>query len=317
MNEKESKQSMAYYFKLQYRMINRQLWAFGLAPWVAYILAGLLFFSFSFLLFHYVDRAAYLYVFVALTYLLRLSETGRNDFLKLINSHRVYRQIRVFENLLLSWPFYLFLLYQGAFLLAQVLLLGAVAVALIAFGKQIFWSIPTPFYRRPFEFVAGFRNTFMLCFAAYALTVIAISVGNFNLGIFAMMVIYLLCMSFYGRVEAQFYVWIYALGPKAFLWRKIKTAIGQSLLLGGPIILSLFLCWPEYYRVLIGFMLLGYVYLLGMILAKYSAFPGKMNFPQELLLGWGILLPPILLAVLPFFYSQSLNHLKEVLAQKS
>jgi len=62
-----------------------------------------------------------------------------------------------------------------------------------------------------------------------------------------------------------------------------------------------------------GFQALGYCYLLTFILAKYSAYPKKVNLPQGILLALSLAMPQLLLALVPFFYIQSKNRLKEIL----
>ena len=49
------------------------------------------------------------------------------------------------------------------------------------------------------------------------------------------------------------------------------------------------------------------------VLAKYAAFPGVISLPQALLIAFGLWLPPLLLGIIPYFYSQSIKKLKEIL----
>ena len=66
-------------------------------------------------------------------------------------------------------------------------------------------------------------------------------------------------------------------------------------------------------KAVFGFQALGYCYLLTVILAKYSAYPKKINLPQGILLALSLAMPPLLLVLVPFFYIQSKNRLKEIL----
>jgi hypothetical protein len=65
--------------------------------------------------------------------------------------------------------------------------------------------------------------------------------------------------------------------------------------------------------VIFGFQVLGYCYLLTVILAKYSTFPRKINLPQGILLAMSLAMPLLLLIVVPFFYIESNRRLKEIL----
>ena len=76
--------------------------------------------------------------------------------------------------------------------------------------------MPTPFSKNPFEFTTGFRRTLLIFPLAYALTVIAINVDNLNLGIFSILLIFLIVLSFYSKPEEEYYVWVHADTPKSF-----------------------------------------------------------------------------------------------------
>jgi hypothetical protein len=60
-------------------------------------------------------------------------------------------------------------------------------------------------------------------------------------------------------------------------------------------------------------LLLGYVYLVTIILAKYSGYPNEMNLLQGILIGISLLFPPILIGIIPFFYLQSIKRLNDIL----
>jgi len=63
----------------------------------------------------------------------------------------------------------------------------------------------------------------------------------------------------------------------------------------------------------IGIQLIGYFYLLTVIVAKYAAYPQKMNLPQTILLVLSMALPPLALVSSTYFYIQSTKRLKEFL----
>ena len=100
-------------------------------------------------------------------------------------------------------------------------------------------TIPTPFYKKPFEFIAGFRATVIAFFVAYFLTAMAIVYQNFNLGIFSLLFIFLVCLSFYNEPENVFYIWVHKLKATGFLYNKIQTAIIFSSLLTLPALTAL------------------------------------------------------------------------------
>ena len=64
---------------------------------------------------------------------------------------------------------------------------------------------------------------------------------------------------------------------------------------------------------ILSFVFVGYVFLITIILAKYAAYPDKMNIIQGVLIAFSIYLPPMLVFVIPYFYFQSLKQLKPLL----
>ncbi len=190
---------------------------------------------------------------------------------------------------------------------------GAAILAFLQFKLATNFTLPTPFYRWPFEFATGFRKTFYLHLFAYFLMLMSVLVDNFNLGIFSLLLVLVVCLTYYSELEADYYVWINAQKPKGFLGHKIKTALIYSSILSLPIIVALCGFYPHYAHIILGFQLLGYSYLTAFILAKYSAFPHQMGLPQSIVLAICFTMPPLLLLVIPIFYRQSTNKLNRIL----
>lgn len=304
---------MTHYFKLQYKMANRQLTEFGIHPFLGYslLLAG--FVGLSVYLFSKTGLAGYIYIFIALSVLSRLSETKRNYLLKSTFPFTTYYAIRLLENSLAALPFLLFLLVQASCIPFAILTFSALALAFIDFKNQLNLTIPTPFYKKPFEFIVGFRNTFIVILSTWFFTIMAIIAGNFNLGIFSLLLVFFVSFTFYSIPETEFYVWIFTLSPWGFLKHKIGTALLFSTLLSLPVTLGMSFFFFDKILVIVGFQVLCYVYLGTTILAKYSVFPKQMNVPQFVFIAASIAFPPMLLGVIPYFYLQSVNRLKSLL----
>ena len=304
---------MRKYFELQYKFGKRQLIDLGLAPAITFPALVIGFFAFSIYLFFRTSLAMYIYPCIALAMVLKLSEQRRNIFLKNLFSAPQYYKLRIIENVLIILPFLLFLLYKNYLLMALALLLAAIALLFFDNAKSLNLTIPTPFFKYPFEFIVGFRKSVVLIVLAYLLIIIAIKYQNFNLGIFSLLLIFLICLSFYGQPEPSFYVWIYRLDAKTFLLNKIKIALLYSSLLCLPATIFLILFFYANAYLVLGFQALGYLYLSTIILAKYSAFPKNINLSQGILLSVSFLFPPLLVGVILFFYLQSIERLKEIL----
>ncbi len=294
-------------------MTNRRFKDTGFEPLLAYLILTVGFVGLSIYLFHKTEFAEYIFLLSALTLIGKLSETRRTEFLKICFGDTKLKKIRVTENLICSLPFLIFLLYKQLFLSALLLLVLATTLALLTFRTTLNFTIWTPFSKSPFEFTTGFRKTFYLFFAAYALTAIAVSVNNFNLGVFAMLLVFATTLSYYTKPENEYYVWIYNVNAKEFLFSKIKTAIlfSTSLALSIAIVIAIF--YPQNIGILLLFFLVGWTFLISVIVSKYSAYPDEMNITQGILLALCIWFPPILVILIPYLFKKSENRLSSLL----
>lgn len=215
---------MYYHFILQQRILSRKIQELGLHPILGYILSGLVFLAFSLYLFYKTTYASYIYVAMGLSLVLGFGEKERNDFLKIAFPLVRYRQIRALENALLVFPFVGFLCYQIEWLLAAGLMLSALLLSLVNTANRFNLTIPTPFFRFPFEFITGFRKYWLFYLIAYFVAWKAIEVDNFNLGVGSLAFLCLLGMSHYAMPENEYYVWMYKCTPRRFLLKKMATA---------------------------------------------------------------------------------------------
>ena len=294
-------------------MTNRKLEDAGFNPLLAYFLLTTLFVGLSIYLFHKTEFAEYIYLLLALTLVGKFSETRRIEFLKICFADIQLKKIRITENLICSIPFLVFLLYKQLFISAGLLLVMVTILALVNFRTTFNFTIWTPFSKRPFEFTIGFRNTFYLFFAAFALTIIAVSLSNFNLGVFAMFLAFATTLSYYSKPENEYYVWTYNLKPKAFLFSKIKTALLFSSSMALPIALILAIFNPQNIGMLLIFFLIGWAFLISIIVSKYAAYPDEMNITQGVFVALCIWFPPILIVIIPYLFKQSQNRLSGLL----
>jgi len=306
-------EAMKYYFLLQFKMLNRQVAEYGISPALGYILSIAAFIGFSVLLFNKTDYAEYIYIAGGLSLIQRLSEPGRNQFIKTCFPGSDHYKVRIIENMIIILPFLVFLLFKLLFIHALLFLAIAMLMALMTFGSKSGLVVPTPFGKKPFEFTVGFRYSFLVFILAYFLAVMAIVTGNFNLGIAALILVFLVCYTFYLNPEHEFFVWIFNQSPARFLSAKIKTALIYSSFLSVPVSLLLIIAYPDKLPVVAIFQALGYVFLTTVILAKYASFPHQIALPQFVILAVSAWFPPLLVAAIPFFYLRSVNRLKELL----
>lgn len=294
-------------------MTNRKLSDFGLNPIIGFILVLTGFTGLSIYLFSKTEFAEYVFILIALSFVSKLSETRRNDFLKYCFSDTEYRKLRLIENYIVALPFITFLVYEQLFPSVILLTILTLLMALVNFNSTFNYTLLTPFYKRPFEFAVGFRSTFYLFLFAYFLAFMAVYANNFNLGVFALLLVFLVSLSFYSKPENEYYVWSYVNSPNGFLFKKIKIGLVHLTIVSLPILIALVFFFLSEINTLLIFQLIGYVYLVTIILAKYSAYPKEMNLPQGILIGVSLLFPPILIAIMPFLYLQSIKRLNDIL----
>ena len=304
---------MKEYFLLQFKMLNRKMIDFGLPLLIGYALLLFVFVLLSNYLFGKTEFAVYAYGLIAFSFISKLSEPRRNDFLKSVYNKYNYKKLRILENILYCLPFTLFLIYKKQFIFSIIINFFVVLITLFNFSTNLNITIPTPFSKKPFEFTVGFRKTFYVFPIAYFLTYISVSVGNFNLGVFSMLLIGITCFSYHSKTENEYFVWNYNLSSKEFLLKKTKTCLTYFSILSLPIIISLGISFFNQINILIVFILLSYAYLTAIIFAKYSSFPNDMSLSQVILIGLSFMFPPILLIFIPLFYSQSIKKLNTIL----
>lgn len=300
---------MKDYFLLQYKMTNRKLSEWGINPFVAYVLMVIGFIFLSEYLYSITEFANYVVLFAAISTLTKTSETNRNDFLLIVFGTSKYRQIRVIENIGISLPFSILLLYHNAYIESASLIIGSVLLAGFAFKVNLNIAIPTPFYKKPFEFAVGFRNTFYLFPLAYALLGIAISVDNMNLGIFSMLLVIFISLTYYAKPEDEYFVWSYSSKPTKFILDKIKTGSIYATFLALPVLITLIIFYPLKADEIVLFAIIGLSFLWTTVLAKYAAYPNPMGLPEGVLIAMCVYYPPLLIAVIPYFYYKSVKKL--------
>ncbi len=304
---------MKAYFRLQIKLINRTLTEMGSRPIFAYPLGILVFLGASVLLFIRTEFAEYIYGILALSIALKLNEIKRNEFLKLIFSDSDYRKIRTIENLIVCFPFVLFLLYKQMFISTLILVFCAVFLAFLSFKNPFTYTIPTPFSKTPFEFPVGFRKTFYIFPLAYYLMFQSVASGNFNLGLASMVLVGLVVLSYYSKPENELYIWCFNVSPKDFLMSKIRTGLLFFTGLCLPIILCLLGFFPDEITSLLLFIVMSYTYIITVVLAKYSAYPYKMNLTEGMLIGMSLMFIPMLIGIIPFLYFKAIKQLKPIL----
>ncbi|MEN0046956.1 MAG: ABC transporter permease, partial [Bacteroidota bacterium] len=210
-------------------------------------------------------------------------------------------------------PFCLYLIYEGDYWFTLVLPIIALLFANLTFKPILHFTIPTPFWKFPFEFIIGFRKLFWLVIVGFFLTFQAIQVENHNLGFFSLGLQFFIALAYYNQPENPYFVWIFKRSSLQFLSKKIMDSLICSSLITFLTFGSLLFSFPEDWLILLGIQIFGYVLLLAIILAKYAAFPLEMSLPQVLVYTISLIFPPLFLITIPMFYKQANQKLKPFL----
>ena len=297
------------YLQLQFKLLNRRFKDLGFEPWFAYVL---LLVTLAVAVHQSFERFSFApYVFVSLVMMLQLNlgESKRTDFLKTCFTTFKFRQIRLIENFLLALPCLIeFIIYQQWIALALTFT-STIALALVNIKIASQKTIPTPYSKQPFEFAVGFRSTIVVFIAIYCLMGIALFVNNFNLGMFSIGAVFVICMGFYTQPENEFYVWIHHHSAHDFLRQKVIIAVLQVSVLSLPLAILLACCYPSLIEYIGLLLFTAYAFMIAIVLAKYAAYPNEIQLVQVFFLGLSLLLPFLLLLFIPFFYNQAKQRL--------
>ena len=301
---------MNYYFKLQLIRFHRHLAALKLPIAIGYIMLTAVFIGFTIILFNITDYAPYIYTGIAVSFLIKINQSQKQQVLKLNFTKKVYRNILKIEHFIVALPFAISLGLINQFILSFSLIIVAYFLSYVEVKSVLNKTIYTPFYKRPFEYLVGFRKTIPALIFAYFLAVMAIKANNFNLGIFSILLVSLITISYYSWVEHEFYVWLNAHSPRQFLLKKIMTALSYNVLLNSPLILCFSYTFNEHFLIIIGTIILGFLYLISVILSKYAIFPSKLDISQSFLILFSFISPPLLLFLIPHSYFKAVKNLK-------
>ncbi len=169
--------------------------------------------------------------------------------------------------------------------------------------------IPTPF-KAPFEFNLGFRKTFLIWLIVYLGIAASIWINNVNIGVAILISTFLISTNFYSLPEPEYYLWNYKYSAKRFIHQKILLALFHSTILILPILVALLIASPNDFYGLVVCYLLGLIFLLVVVLAKYASYPNKINLVKGFIIACCLYFPPSLIFVLAYFYYLSIKKLK-------
>jgi hypothetical protein len=297
------------YGQLQFKLLNRQFRDIGLAPLIAYalILAFVIFASIR--LFDQYSTAPFILMTTGAYCVSILHMKRRNYFLKNLLSRKQYVILRFVENIMVSLPFAIVLMANGYFLFAIGFCMVAAALSTLNLPEWLQKTIPTPFYKFPYEFAVGFRNTWWAITILYAVGIIGIVVDNSNLSLVVMGILGFCVISYYGTAEPTYYVWVHAKTPQQFLWYKFKIALQYYTVLLLPYVAMCSLFFWDDVLLFVSVAIVAIFYLAALLLVKYTNYPEQPHLGNGILFACCIGVPPLLLLFIPYFYSITIKKL--------
>lgn len=257
----------------------------------------------------YPAYAPYYFAYAAFSALQAIAGVSRVEFLELQFGRRTSRQIRFIENLAITSPWLYLAIFMGNLYLGSFLLLCVVAMSLFS-RRNSSRSLPTPFTKSPFEIPLFFRRVLVYVLAiALFVTGIACYVGNFNLGLVCLASVLLISCSAQEYREPNFFVWVYALNPGAFLRMKVGRNMLQLLALTSPLTLMLIAAFPQHFLIVLLCLVTGLLLNAIYVLLKYAVYPRTFAVPDIIVLIIGFLFPLILPFIVYRYYRKAHSNL--------
>lgn len=303
---------MKKYLLLQFKRTLRYFSERGIAPLLGLILLACLIGGLGYLISIRTSHAGIVYLTLQMFALLALGERRKIETLKLIYSKGLFRKLRIVENLIVSVPFMVCLIiFREQYFYVSLVL--PVFMGFVLVDGVRFRTIPTPYTKEPVLLPAGFRKTLLINISAYTGLIFSLLIDNYNLGLFALIVMVFIYFSFYNAREPYEYVWIFNLSAKAFIIQKLKEgAFGLILFVAPALIIIIARDWESSYLPLI-ILLLAVLNLINLIGAKYADFPNEIMIPNGLVVALAMIISPLVIITIPYFYSKAIRNLKPVL----
>ena len=256
------------------------------------------------------EKGEYIYLFLGFLSLITKSDSDKTIFLRSCFKGTRFYIIRSIENCINTFPFIAICIINGKYFIGFTLFLIGILLSFFNFNKSIQFIIPTPFWKYPFEFTAGFRKQILVFLFAYLLVFIGIKVDNFNLIIFSILLISINCALFYVKSEPKYFVWIYNDSAEKFLRSKIKIIVFYIGILTLPITILTGIFYTDKLFILIIFQIIWSLNVILMLLIKYALYPSDTNPTQLILLFMSFTFPPFTLFFIYNYYKKALLNLK-------
>lgn len=302
--------TMWYYFKLRLKTTVRFGKDIGLPIWISFILFSLIFFSLYSLSQKHPTYAPYGIIYIGWVTIYSNSSTQHVNFLKTIFSYKNFITVRFLELTILLSPLLIISIFSYSW---WTLLLLLLLILISTFSKGLnlsYKSIPTPFSKKPFEFIIYFRKAWLLFVLLYLVAGIGLYVSNPNLCMFILAITYLTSLQSYNEMEQENILWNYSMKPRKFLVHKIKRGILQISQLALPLLLVISFFFPENLLWHLAIWGLSCLSLILIILVKYALYPRPIGIMEFFLIAFSTFIPFFIFLLYFYYYRKANANLK-------
>lgn len=276
--------------KWDFILFGRRIRNFGLHPIFGFLLLSIILFVLPAFLLESQKYYAPLYFCSGLISFIPLNKKERCDFLKNCHLKKYYYLTRCVENIIVSLPYMIIFIIHQKYIYAFSIFVFAILTLFLSL-KRISIIIPTPLSKSSFEYILGFRCSFVLIFGLYFICFKAAVYQNIALGLISLIFLFVIFMGYFFYAEPDYYVWIYKLSPRDFLNRKTNYMLRNTLILTSLPASLLCISFPQDILLVLYFFVHGLCSLMCSILLKYYKYPAPMNVGEALLLTFTITCP--------------------------
>lgn len=312
-----------YYLTLRLKQFWRFFTFNDFNPVIGILLITVVFVIASSAIFIKLPHAEWVYPVLALLSIVQLQAGKSNSFLKEKVARGTFLKIKLAENSVIAAPFIIELLLHKAYIpaLSLGLIILPYSYSSFSISRPRLKSLPSPFLPYSFEFNAGFR-TYYVVYILYALLLVAgIISHNYYVYMVPFFIMLFFQSSFYGYVEAPYYIWLNRKTPAGFLLAKLKALSVNYVFTVIPFIALGLVFYHQHWVIILFASFMGLIALAGSMLIKYQFYPAELfiQISQMVFLGITVvsLLNPIflllVLLVLGYSYIKAIQKLKPLL----
>ncbi|MCI5057937.1 MAG: hypothetical protein MRY83_17620, partial [Flavobacteriales bacterium] len=302
-----------FYIQLKWKRLNRIIKERGMHPFIGLPIIIAVFLGASLLIFEKLNNGQWFYVLASWFCLIRMYSKSQKSLLKIALHPQKFRLLKMVEHFIVLVPFAIFMTFKGFHIPTVVMFLGGCFLAQIDPKMSGGFVFKTPFWRRPFEWIAGFRRFLGLLIPILAILVLSKVHNNPNLGLFGLVIMFFAFFSFYSGQEDEYFVWSFHKSSKYFLKNKALVAARHSFFSSISLVIALIIMFPSQWFAPIIVLIWGFLALTLIIFSKYSSYPNQLNLPNAILVGLSIALPPLMILTIPYYYQKSIKELSYLL----